>query len=293
MTALSRNNVIFTDLAMKLFTFLEESNVRCIENSALIGIVVDTDMIFGSQTLRTCLIPLVSDALIKETACLRFLVDSLVPGLTSNLFTSKESDMGARIQILKKLSYIAICSPEESIQAFWLLIQERLVELVKTSIPVVTFYVFMFLRCSLFKVNSLLLLSLLPIVHPIVTCCLEDIIKTDQIGNDMLIQLSGVCCFLDALYLLHPNQALSYFWGVASIDGRGLLKSVISQHGIEDDFPQKAKRSYLIPMAKHSDIKSFSPFFYGIYERLKTNDSCLLTEHERKSLMRITIEELN
>ena len=99
--------------------------------------------------------------------------------------------------------------------------------------------------------------------------------ESDGVSEDTLLHLTGVCCFLDTLFLMHTSTAISYLWGIASASSeRGLLVQIAEKHKLEHPGTAIAlHRQQLTSLSRPSSIADLSGFFYGLHERLKDTES--------------------
>lgn len=220
--------------------------------------------------MRVSIFPFLHLAIQKEgDEMIQDLLERSATGITVNLFTSREAESQLKIQILRRLGVVALCVSPVSLQTFWPSIQERIVDLLKSSSGVTLMHVFIFIRCCLYGLSDNSIISLVSLLHPTIMDTLSSVLETSDLSEEMLYQLTGVFCYLDCIFLLHRHIAVSYLWGICSpITTDGILKDIADKHQIfcpdrliMDPF------NYIIPTRKPKDLQGFAPFLYGLQIR--------------------------
>jgi hypothetical protein len=265
------------------------------ENKFIIASLFEYDNILNSSECRLVYFPFMRQAMEREgSACFRDLIDRLSSSMSGNIFTSKETEMTGKIQVLRRMSFTSLCSPPNTLQSFWPIVQEKLIELLRTSTGLVAFHIFIFLRSCLFGLNSHTLNSLLPILHCNLTETLCIVSDSNELTEDILIHFAGICCFLDAIFLIHTSTAMSYLWGVASSNSnRGFLQQICERHHLEQYEKAQSPRRPLVTTSKPSSITDLGNFICGLGSRLQdVNSLSPLSQDELEELKRISVGEL-
>lgn len=120
-------------------------------------------------------------------------------------------------------------------------------------------------------------------------------VEGNEIGEDLMYQLTGIFSFLDCIFLLHRHISIAYLWGICSpSSSEGILKDIAEKHQLSKPEAIHADpHSFIFPTIKPGDMSGFSKFLYGLHDRtVQYRQSDILTKSDIERLTLKAVQEL-
>ncbi|KAI0243713.1 hypothetical protein L0F63_001795, partial [Massospora cicadina] len=193
-----------------------------------------------------------------------------------NLFTSREAEASTRAGMLRRLSFLIFCGAKDSQVVHLPLIQEKLVELIKSGTPVVVqVEVFLCLRVLLCRFSTHRIANFWPVLLTELVQIFQSVgaspANDDPLRLDLML---SVCKFLDTVITFQVEEFQIYQWlfvneTLGAVSSRGDHHSMLDQLGTHPATGPRegcvtGTRRPLLKLRRISSLQDLQPFLNSV-----------------------------